>query len=1222
MEQKDKSEQTSQFQMRTTTALQKMKQQFQKEKETVQQRMASKFSTDSTKEVKPPKYQKEETIKESKKVNEIKERVSEEKIKQKENDTEYPKKEVLSKELKPPKCQKEEKLEESNVIGKKRKTSKRKTVSKELTESGSQKEKKKSKSSQTKSSQLSGYKELLDEENIFEDTIKKIKLKSADFETIRKNMAILMANKHLTEKICVFDLQNSTHEIKLPKSQSKSQSIVNTNYLEHIRDEGKFKKLSGYTYEEFNELYRILEYAISFDYEKKWNLSNNVQFKININKNCYFKEKEIFFILVSYCKSNDSLNQLYDNLDISFVKKNKDIKGKQELSSNNKTDYLSNLIRRSIFSFYSRTKEVFIDMIKKQYDETRIPFVEHSDYRSMIVLGLDYATAAVDGIDQKITRQKYKVESKDGKIKKKLDKSYFSFKHHGDAIKSIHVVDKTGLCIFVHSGIPGGVNDGKAYKDYVQDYVATKGNFILGDTAFRSGKNVISCLSRIEGNNKMIKGVFNNVCLENWKSNEQYYGDFEVFKFGDIWKGNCYLIDKDGNQLEGICECDVIKLKDYTVICENFKCKFGDNENQEYLLKVSNEEMILRIKNDDILEANQFKGVFLDAMISETYNSILSSQRIIVENFFSRLLILFKRSKYTYEWNRDLYPYIHIFMTSLTNYDITKRPLRRNINFIFNIHEYNQINETKLNLRIPPTVQKYLRELFDCSGETFNELLYEEKSDTNKMETEQNEKEKIFQQILNEYAETEFNDNLSKISHEINTNRNFDSTTIDIYSINKHSLSENNNANTLYYLRRTELNLDEIGMTAKYYENEMYSSSINIGDYNINSYFEDDSNCGIICNKVIFSIHHCLNPIVITETDFIELKNDLDELLKIVITKSDIVSQLVAYNQYNTTDIIENKIEKSDISSIIFQIPSTDYISLGNPHYDVVCYLSLLKYGIIHHNIKKVWLEDTNFEQFRKLLDEYLRSRDSFMIPCDTFYCINKMKFDIKQYRLLSKNPFKKLFIPCNVNSNHWILVCIELKEREMDEYEKENDLTNEEIEELYEIELSYSIQNEIETFDPSNYSQSNDFSLTNIQHNFTNINSIKNAFQIMRLQYRRYMKATAYIYDSLNNDVCDESDPFSGYFHEYKGFKRLMDFFNLEKDSIKRVKIHDQPNGYDCGYRTLYNIYQLGLSETFQPLIDPYDDKMFSVFVEILSTTVGIARPRLSNEECLKEFE
>ena len=249
MEQKDKSEQTSQFQMRTTTALQKMKQQFQKEKETVQQRMASKFSTDSTKEVKPPKYQKEETIKESKKVNEIKERVSEEKRKQKENDTEYPEKEVLSKELKPPKCQKEEKLEESNVIGKKRKTSKRKTVSKELTESGSQKEKKKSKSSQTKSSQLSGYKELLDEENIFEDTIKKIKLKSADFETIRKNMAILMANKHLTEKICVFDLQNSTHEIKLPKSQSKSQSIVNTNYLEHIRDEGKFKKLSGYTYE-------------------------------------------------------------------------------------------------------------------------------------------------------------------------------------------------------------------------------------------------------------------------------------------------------------------------------------------------------------------------------------------------------------------------------------------------------------------------------------------------------------------------------------------------------------------------------------------------------------------------------------------------------------------------------------------------------------------------------------------------------------------------------------------------------------------------------------------------------------------------------------------------------------------------------------------------------------------------------------------------------------
>ena len=49
--------------------------------------------------------------------------------------------------------------------------------------------------------------------------------------------------------------------------------------------------------------------------------------------------------------------------------------------------------------------------------------------------------------------------------------------------------------------------------------------------------------------------------------------------------------------------------------------------------------------------------------------------------------------------------------------------------------------------------------------------------------------------------------------------------------------------------------------------------------------------------------------------------------------------------------------------------------------------------------------------------------------------------------------------------------------------------------------------------------------------------------------------------------------------------------------------------------------IYQLGLSETYQPLIDSYDEKMFSVFVGILSTSVEL-QDNLTNEEYFKEFE
>ena len=49
--------------------------------------------------------------------------------------------------------------------------------------------------------------------------------------------------------------------------------------------------------------------------------------------------------------------------------------------------------------------------------------------------------------------------------------------------------------------------------------------------------------------------------------------------------------------------------------------------------------------------------------------------------------------------------------------------------------------------------------------------------------------------------------------------------------------------------------------------------------------------------------------------------------------------------------------------------------------------------------------------------------------------------------------------------------------------------------------------------------------------------------------------------------------------------------------------------------------IYQLGLSETYQPLIDSYNEKMFSVFVGILSTSVEL-QDNLTNEEYFKEFE
>ena len=103
-----------------------------------------------------------------------------------------------------------------------------------------------------------------------------------------------------------------------------------------------------------------------------------------------------------------------------------------------------------------------------------------------------------------------------------------------------------------------------------------------------------------------------------------------------------------------------------------------------------------------------------------------------------------------------------------------------------------------------------------------------------------------------------------------------------------------------------------------------------------------------------------------------------------------------------------------------------------------------------------------------------------------------------------------------------------------------------------------------------------------------------------------------------MNNSLCTTSQPFPEYFTTHCGFALIMDFFNINQESIKRIPIEEQTNGYDCGYRTLFNMYCFGLSESINPLIDHYNEKKFSVFVELLCLTTKIAEPRMTIEECL----
>ena len=60
----------------------------------------------------------------------------------------------------------------------------------------------------------------------------------------------------------------------------------------------------------------------------------------------------------------------------------------------------------------------------------------------------------------------------------------------------------------------------------------------------------------------------------------------------------------------------------------------------------------------------------------ETFNKTLSAQRIIVENYFGRMLSLWNIMSSKYTWGEKLYDTIATVCVALTNFVVEKSPLR------------------------------------------------------------------------------------------------------------------------------------------------------------------------------------------------------------------------------------------------------------------------------------------------------------------------------------------------------------------------------------------------------------------------------------------------------------------------------------------------------------------------------------------------------------------
>ena len=108
----------------------------------------------------------------------------------------------------------------------------------------------------------------------------------------------------------------------------------------------------------------------------------------------------------------------------------------------------------------------------------------------------------------------------------------------------------------------------------------------------------------------------------------------------------------------------------------------------------------VNIKSEDVLRDCSGRGLCLklkkvDFNMLKVFNSTLSSIRIIVENYFGRLNVLFKMTKQSFVYNASSYAYINKVATALTNCHIFFYPLRKFPYYYFHLNPNEEDSKKK-----------------------------------------------------------------------------------------------------------------------------------------------------------------------------------------------------------------------------------------------------------------------------------------------------------------------------------------------------------------------------------------------------------------------------------------------------------------------------------------------------------------------------------------------
>lgn len=253
-------------------------------------------------------------------------------------------------------------------------------------------------------------------------------------------------------------------------------------------------------------MYQIFMRAIGFDYSEGWILNDTDVFKPKLSKQSNFNLKERFFITLCFCHLGCSCANLYEDLGLQNFLKPKQRKHESET--------VSRIIQKMMDNTLQRIKTVFIDFIQIAYNqEKRLNFISKDSVACLLIPSLQYATAAVDAIDQKTTRKFFQKTTQTRKMKrnekgemivfqtesssrKTLDKGFYTHKHNSAGFKSQHIVDIHDYTIHVVSGIECSKSDKALYDFNYQASLTTNGNVILGDTGYLGCRDVLTTLPK------------------------------------------------------------------------------------------------------------------------------------------------------------------------------------------------------------------------------------------------------------------------------------------------------------------------------------------------------------------------------------------------------------------------------------------------------------------------------------------------------------------------------------------------------------------------------------------------------------------------------------------------------------------------------------------------------------------------------------------------------